>query len=146
MNWRSARLAGLPKQSVSNDRELMDHDRAARWLERRERLLSTQKEWRQSSDSGRNGMLRGKINENLPAHRVAKVHQLSRVEATKSLTFLTVREAAALLRVSAVTLGRWRIEGRGPVFRKFGRRVVYAERDVTTWASDQARISTSDQR
>jgi hypothetical protein len=55
-------------------------------------------------------------------------------------------EAAALLRVSQVTLGRWRIEGRGPVYRKFGRRVLYADSDVIAWAADQARMSTSDQR
>jgi len=33
-------------------------------------------------------------------------------------TFLTVVEAAAFLRISPVTLARWRIEGRGPQFRE----------------------------
>jgi excisionase family DNA binding protein len=66
------------------------------------------------------------------------------VEITKqSVTFLTVKEAAALLRISAVTLGRWRMEGRGPKFRKFGRRVTYAADELLAWANQQSRSSTS---
>lgn len=57
--------------------------------------------------------------------------------------FLTPREAAELLRLSAVTLARWRIEGRGPEFRIFGRRVVYARGELMVWAAEQARTSTS---
>jgi hypothetical protein len=59
--------------------------------------------------------------------------------------FFTVVEAATFLRISAVTLGRWRIEGRGPPFRKFGRRVVYACDDLLAWAREQSRSSTSDE-
>jgi excisionase family DNA binding protein len=58
-------------------------------------------------------------------------------------TFLSAKEAAALLRISPITLGRWRIEGRGPAFRKFGRRVVYAREDLMAWAETQRRESTS---
>jgi len=57
--------------------------------------------------------------------------------------FRTGTEAAAFLRVSPVTLGRWRIQGRGPRFRKFGRRVVYAQVDLIAWADGQVRSSTS---
>jgi hypothetical protein len=57
--------------------------------------------------------------------------------------FLTAAEAAALLRISPVTLGRWRIEGCGPAYRKFGRRVVYAHADLMAWAEGQRRASTS---
>jgi len=94
-------------------------------------------------------MLRGKITENASAYTigVTRTHQPAHPETTEhAVTFLTVMEAAALLRVSRVTLGRWRIEGRGPVYRKFGRRVLYADSDVIAWAADQARMSTSDQR
>jgi helix-turn-helix protein len=59
--------------------------------------------------------------------------------------FFTVVEAATFLRVSPVTLSRWRIEGRGPPYRKFGRRVVYARDDLLAWAREQSRSSTSDQ-
>jgi predicted DNA-binding transcriptional regulator AlpA len=58
--------------------------------------------------------------------------------------FLDTREAAALLHISSVTLSRWRIEGRGPEYRKFGRRVVYARADLIAWADAQRRQSTSE--
>ena len=58
--------------------------------------------------------------------------------------FLNVAEAAALLRVSAVTLGRWRITGCGPPYRKFGRRVAYERSDLIAWADAQRRSSTSE--
>jgi hypothetical protein len=58
-------------------------------------------------------------------------------------TFLTAREAAAFLRISPVTLGRWRIEGRGPTYRKFGRRVVYAHAELIGWAAGRHQLSTS---
>jgi excisionase family DNA binding protein len=60
--------------------------------------------------------------------------------------FLTVTEAAALLRLSEITLGRWRIEGKGPPFRKFGRRVLYATSDLIAWGEAQKRVSTSEAR
>jgi hypothetical protein len=53
------------------------------------------------------------------------------------------KESAALLRLSEVTLARWSIEGMGPPYRKFGRRVVYAKADLIAWADDQTQQSTS---
>jgi hypothetical protein len=78
-----------------------------------------------------------------------KTHQLAHVEAAKQgVAFLTAKETAALLRVSPVTLGRWRIQGTGtgmgPPYRKFGRRVVYSRDDLLSWADAQGRASTSD--
>jgi Helix-turn-helix domain len=58
--------------------------------------------------------------------------------------FLTTSEAGSFLRISPITLGRWRIQGYGPLYRKFGRRVVYARDDLLAWANQQARSSTSD--
>jgi Helix-turn-helix domain len=58
--------------------------------------------------------------------------------------FLSAGEAAAFLRVSSVTLGRWRIEGCGPTYRKFGRRVLYERADLIAWAEAQTRVSTSE--
>jgi hypothetical protein len=60
--------------------------------------------------------------------------------------FLTAKEAAALLRLSEITLGRWRIEGCGPAYLKFGRRVVYDRADIVAWAESQKRRSTSEQK
>jgi hypothetical protein len=58
--------------------------------------------------------------------------------------FLDTREAAVFLRISPITLARWRIEGKGPAYRKFGRCVVYARADLTAWSDAQRRQSTSD--
>jgi Helix-turn-helix domain len=58
--------------------------------------------------------------------------------------FLTATEAAGFLRISPVTLSRWRIGGCGPAYRKFGRRVVYAHADLTAWAEAQRWASTSE--
>lgn len=62
---------------------------------------------------------------------------------TDPLTFLTAKEGAAFLRLSEITLARWRAEGVGPPYRKFGRRVVYAKTDLVNWADGQIRQNTS---
>jgi hypothetical protein len=64
--------------------------------------------------------------------------------SSQNATFLTVLEAARFLRVAVSTLGRWRIEGNGPRFSKFGRRVMYEYDDLVGWARKQARSSTSE--
>lgn len=52
--------------------------------------------------------------------------------------------AADFLNLSPRTLERFRVEGRGPRFRKFGKRVVYSRVDLEAWADAQIRTSTSD--
>ena len=59
------------------------------------------------------------------------------------LADMTEAEAASLLRVSQRTLGRWRVEGGGPAFRRFGRRIGYAAADLHTWADTRRYRSTS---
>jgi hypothetical protein len=60
--------------------------------------------------------------------------------------FLTAAEAAALLRLSPITLSRWRIQGYGPRWTKMGRkRVCYALNDLRAFTDAQKRTSTSDQ-
>ncbi len=49
--------------------------------------------------------------------------------------FLTVREAAARLRLSVSTLNRLRVAGGGPVFLKLGSRVVHRREAVDAWAA-----------
>ena len=51
--------------------------------------------------------------------------------------------AAAHLGVSPRTLERWRIEGYGPPFYKFGKRTLYSESDLADWAAAQRRACTS---
>jgi len=58
--------------------------------------------------------------------------------------FLRPQEAADLLRMSVPSLARWRCQGTGPVYRKCGSRVVYAEKDLLEWADKQIRKSTSE--
>jgi predicted DNA-binding transcriptional regulator AlpA len=57
--------------------------------------------------------------------------------------YLNQSESAMFLRISERTLERWRIEGQGPRFRRFGRRIVYAKTDLETWADDRCYQSTS---
>jgi len=47
--------------------------------------------------------------------------------------FLTNNEAASFLRLSPRTLEKHRCLNSGPRYRKFGRRVLYALRDLEVW-------------
>jgi hypothetical protein len=65
--------------------------------------------------------------------------------AAGTQAFLTAPEAAALLRLSPVTLSRWRIKGYGPRWTKMGpKRICYALDDLTAFTNAQKRTSTSD--
>ena len=66
------------------------------------------------------------------------------MRSNDSLIFLTQAEAAEFLRVSPRSLERWRLEGSGPAYRKFGRRVVYGRMDLETWAESRVFTSTSE--
>ena len=68
----------------------------------------------------------------------------SPIRQNGSPTFLDQRATAELLRLSERTLERFRLEGRGPVYMKFGKRVVYALTDLVVWAEKQRRSSTSE--
>ena len=57
--------------------------------------------------------------------------------------YLDNDEAAAFLKLSPRTLEKQRVVGGGPLFRKFGRRVVYALVDLQAWADARAYASTS---
>ncbi|MCT6836469.1 MAG: helix-turn-helix domain-containing protein [Bifidobacteriales bacterium] len=51
---------------------------------------------------------------------------------------MTVKEVAAMLRVSTVTLGKWRRAGKGPKAIKLGyNKVVYSEKAVRAWLKDK---------
>jgi Helix-turn-helix domain len=76
-------------------------------------------------------------------HHLMPRHQPATQHSSPSV-FLTVVEAAALLRISEITLSRWRIQGCGPPYRKFGRRVVYDRADLIAWADAQRKQSTSE--
>jgi hypothetical protein len=58
--------------------------------------------------------------------------------------YMTCVQAAQLLSLSPRTLEKFRVQGSGPVFRKFGRRVIYSRRDLEYWAQSRQCVSTSD--
>ncbi len=57
--------------------------------------------------------------------------------------YLDNREAAAFLRLSPRTLEKQRVTGGGPIYRKLGRRVVYAVADLEAWVDERAFGSTT---
>jgi hypothetical protein len=57
---------------------------------------------------------------------------------------LAASEAARALNLSQSTLAKLRLSGKGPVYCKLGRRVVYRVRDLDDWLTDRLRRSTSD--
>jgi excisionase family DNA binding protein len=60
--------------------------------------------------------------------------------------FLTTREAATWLGLTANTLEKWRVQGVGPTYRKHGRYVRYHLEDLVAWSEASKRKSTSDDR
>lgn len=74
----------------------------------------------------------------------SKKHRRTRRLAKVPEKYLTTDEAAQMLCMSQVALGRWRVEGKGPPFHKFGRRVVYDRADVKEWAKRRKYASTSE--
>ncbi len=66
------------------------------------------------------------------------------LEALASCPFLDTEAAAAYLHLSPQTLEKYRVIGGSPRFRKHGRKVVYAIKDLAAWSEARARTSTSD--
>lgn len=60
--------------------------------------------------------------------------------------FLRTPEAGRFLGLSGRTLEKHRTYGTGPTYRKIGGRVVYAIRDLESWADLGLQSSTSDTR
>lgn len=57
---------------------------------------------------------------------------------------LTNSEVAAIFRIDAGVLRRWRVEGTGPSFVKVGRLIRYRPADVTAWLESRNCRSTAD--
>ncbi|MBX9933687.1 MAG: helix-turn-helix domain-containing protein [Methylobacterium sp.] len=80
----------------------------------------------------------------MPVTRTIPDFAAPRALSPLDTTFLTQREAAALLRVSERTLERHRLTGSGPAFVKLGRRVVYRAADLVVFAEAHTHLSTSE--
>ena len=59
--------------------------------------------------------------------------------------FLTNVQAAGYLNLSPRTLEKLRLVGGGPIYRKFGRRVLYAVADLEAWAGARKHSSTTEE-
>lgn len=53
--------------------------------------------------------------------------------------YLTEIEVAERTKISLKTLRRWRLERRGPAYRKFGSLVRYGEEELMQWEQAQPR-------
>lgn len=63
----------------------------------------------------------------------------------RDVPFLTIAEAAELLRVNRRTLDNMRWRRTGPQFRRHGGRIVYCRRELLAW-SEQRRAKTEPSR
>jgi hypothetical protein len=72
-----------------------------------------------------------------------KTPMMASAATVRSTPYLTNDEAAAFLKLSPRTLEKQRVNGTGPLFRKFGRRVVYAVEDLQAWSNDRVFDSTA---
>jgi len=58
--------------------------------------------------------------------------------------YMTTKEAARYVALSPRTLEKYRRTGEGPIFRRFGGRVIYALDDIEAWANRSIHMSISD--
>lgn len=56
---------------------------------------------------------------------------------------LTTAQAAEILGLKPNTLEIWRLQGKGPIFRKIGKFARYTESDLQAFIEGAARTSTS---
>ena len=57
--------------------------------------------------------------------------------------FLTTNEAAFAVRLSPVTLTKWRASGKGPPWCRIAGRVLYRESDLREWVETEATRSAA---
>lgn len=56
--------------------------------------------------------------------------------------FLTIAEAAQLLRIHRRTLDNMRWRGTGPIFRRHGGRIVYQRDELLAWSAERKAKNT----
>ncbi len=79
---------------------------------------------------------------------MSALHETERKEpapAPSAADFLTIVEAAELLRVHRRTLDNMRWKGTGPTFRRHGGRIVYQRAELLAWSADRKARNTRSQ-
>ncbi|WP_245297066.1 helix-turn-helix domain-containing protein [Rhodomicrobium sp. R_RK_3] len=64
------------------------------------------------------------------------------IQASYPADFLTIAEAADLLRVHRRTLDNMRWKGTGPTFRRHGGRIVYQRDELLAWSAGRKAKNT----
>ena len=82
---------------------------------------------------------------NAAPEKVPADHDVLGRPANSQRPLVDCRAAADYLGVSASFLAKRRVNGSGPPYRKFGRRVLYAISDIDAWADLNRRLSTSEE-
>ncbi|NMZ47042.1 helix-turn-helix transcriptional regulator [Pseudomonas oryzihabitans] len=59
------------------------------------------------------------------------------------MDYINNAQAADIIGIKPTTLEIWRIHGKGPAFRKFGRSIRYVKSEVVAWLDSQTFNSTS---
>lgn len=62
-----------------------------------------------------------------------------------TIKLLTTAQASEILGLKLNTMEIWRVQGIGPIYRKIGRLVRYAESDLIAYINAGTRRSTSEQ-
>lgn len=57
---------------------------------------------------------------------------------------LNTAEAAKLLHVAEITISKWRMDGLGPQFIRFGRGIRYRVSDIEAWVETRAGADASE--
>jgi hypothetical protein len=65
--------------------------------------------------------------------------------ASSAADFLTIAEAAELLRIHRRTLDNMRWRGTGPTFRRHGGRIVYQRDELLAWSAERKAGNTRGQ-
>jgi DNA-binding transcriptional MerR regulator len=60
-------------------------------------------------------------------------------EPDPEIVYYTTEDLAKRFRTSVSTIRYWRLVGTGPTGVRYGRRVLYAQHDVTAWEQQQGR-------
>ncbi|WP_088343811.1 MULTISPECIES: helix-turn-helix domain-containing protein [Rhodomicrobium] len=73
---------------------------------------------------------------------VRSIRKSESIQASAPADFLTIDEAAELLRVHRRTLDNMRWRGTGPIFRRHGGRIVYQRDELLAWSTERKANNT----